>query len=129
MISADLNTILPELLLSVYAMLALLGAVYTGKDKLAPALVWLTAAVMAILALLIGTAGSGTTAHAVLNMNKADGGHRKFILVEMMDYADSITAERTRELMMTVERAMANDKELALYLHELMIWEVDEKRG
>ena len=37
-------------------------------------------------------AGSGTTAHAVLNMNKADGGHRKFILVEMMDYADSITA-------------------------------------
>ena len=31
--------------------------------------------------------------------------------------------------MMTVERAMANDKELALYLHELMIWEVDEKRG
>ena len=62
MISADLNTILPELLLSVYAMLALLGAVYTGKDKLAPALVWLTAAVMAILALWIGTAGSGTTA-------------------------------------------------------------------
>ena len=39
-------------------------------------------------------AGSGTTAHAVLNMNKADGGHRKFILVEMMDYADRITAER-----------------------------------
>ena len=32
-------------------------------------------------------AGSGTTAHAVLNMNRADGGHRKFILVEMMDYA------------------------------------------
>ena len=38
-------------------------------------------------------AGSGTTAHAVLNMNKADDGHRKFILVEMMDYAESITAE------------------------------------
>ena len=34
-------------------------------------------------------AGSGTTAHAVLNMNKADGGHRKFILVEMGDYADT----------------------------------------
>ena len=39
-------------------------------------------------------AGSGTTAHAVLNMNKADGGHRKFILVEMGDYADTTTAER-----------------------------------
>lgn len=41
-------------------------------------------------------AGSGTAAHAVLNMNKADGGNRKFILVEMMDYADSITAERVK---------------------------------
>ena len=43
-------------------------------------------------------AGSGTTAHAVLNMNKTDGGHRQFILVEMMDYADSITAERAKRV-------------------------------
>lgn len=43
-------------------------------------------------------AGSGTTAHAVLNMNKSDGGHRKFILVEMMDYAESITAERVKRV-------------------------------
>ena len=43
-------------------------------------------------------AGSGTTAHAVLKMNKADGGHRKFILVEMGDYADSITAERVKRV-------------------------------
>ena len=43
-------------------------------------------------------AGSGTTAHAVLNMNKADGGNRKFILIEMMDYAHSITAERVKRV-------------------------------
>ncbi len=43
-------------------------------------------------------AGSGTTAHAVLNANKADGGNRRFILVEMMDYAESITAERVRRV-------------------------------
>ena len=43
-------------------------------------------------------AGSGTTAHAVLNMNKTDGGNRRFILVEMMDYADSITAERVKRV-------------------------------
>lgn len=48
--------------------------------------------------ILDSLAGSGTTAHAVLNMNKADGGHRKFILVEMMDYADSITAERVKRV-------------------------------
>lgn len=44
-------------------------------------------------------AGSGTTAHAVLNLNKKDGGNRKFILVEMEDYADSITAERVKRVM------------------------------
>ena len=43
-------------------------------------------------------AGSGTTAHAVLYMNKAHGSNRKFILVEMMDYADSITAERVKRV-------------------------------
>jgi adenine-specific DNA-methyltransferase len=43
-------------------------------------------------------AGSGTTAHAVLNLNKADGGNRKFILVEMCDYAENITAERVRRV-------------------------------
>jgi adenine-specific DNA-methyltransferase len=44
-------------------------------------------------------AGSGTTAHAVLNLNKQDGGNRKFILIEMMDYAESITAERVKRVM------------------------------
>ena len=44
-------------------------------------------------------AGSGTTAHAILNLNKQDGGNRKFILCEMCDYAESITAERVRRVM------------------------------
>lgn len=43
-------------------------------------------------------AGSGTTAHAVLNLNKQDGGNRKFILVEMEDYAEHITAERVKRV-------------------------------
>ena len=44
-------------------------------------------------------AGSGTTAHAVLALNKEDGGNRRFILVECEDYADTITAERVRRVM------------------------------
>lgn len=43
-------------------------------------------------------AGSGTTAHAVLNLNKQDGGKRKFILIEMEDYANNITAERVKRV-------------------------------
>lgn len=43
-------------------------------------------------------AGSGTTGHAVLEMNKADGGSRKFILIEMQEYAESITAERLKRV-------------------------------
>lgn len=50
-------------------------------------------------------AGSGTTAHAVLALNKEDGGNRKFILVECEDYADSITAERVRRVINGVPEA------------------------
>ncbi len=50
-------------------------------------------------------AGSGTTAHAVLALNKEDGGNRKFILVECEDYADKITAERVRRVIKGVPKA------------------------
>lgn len=50
-------------------------------------------------------AGSGTTAHAVLELNKEDGGNRKFILVEMEDYANTITAERVRRVIKGVKTA------------------------
>lgn len=43
-------------------------------------------------------AGSATTAHAVLRLNQRDGGHRRFILVELSDYADTVTAERVRRV-------------------------------
>ena len=43
-------------------------------------------------------AGSGTTAHAVLKINAEDGGNRRFILVEMMDYAETVTAERVKRV-------------------------------
>lgn len=44
-------------------------------------------------------AGSGTTGHAVLNLNKRDNGNRQFILVEMDEkIAPEITAERLRHV-------------------------------
>jgi adenine-specific DNA-methyltransferase len=54
-------------------------------------------------------AGSGTTAHAVLDLNKEDGGNRKFVLVECEDYADSITAERVRRVIKGVSNAKDDD--------------------
>ena len=43
-------------------------------------------------------AGSGTTAHAVINLNDTDGGNRKFILIEEKEYCNTITAERVRRI-------------------------------
>jgi NADH-quinone oxidoreductase subunit N len=60
MIQADLNIVLPEILLAIFAMLALIGAVYTGKDKLAPMITWITAAVLVLVAVWIGINGEGT---------------------------------------------------------------------
>ncbi|MBV1903673.1 MAG: NADH-quinone oxidoreductase subunit N, partial [Marinosulfonomonas sp.] len=62
MTSADFSIVLPEVLLAVFAMLALVIAVYTGKDKSAPLVFWLTAAVMAALAAWIGLNGEGSNA-------------------------------------------------------------------
>lgn len=50
------------------------------------------------LTVLDSFAGSASTGHAVLASNLADGGTRKFILVEGEDYADTLTAERVRRV-------------------------------
>ena len=50
-------------------------------------------------------AGSATTAHATLALNKEDGGNRKFILVECEKYADKITAERVRRVIKGVPKS------------------------
>ena len=59
MTSADFQTLLPEIVLALYAMIALIVAVYTGKDKLAATLVWATAGLFVALALYIGAGGAG----------------------------------------------------------------------
>jgi len=51
------------------------------------------------------TAGSGTTGQAVMTLNNADGGNRKFVLIESEDYADTITAERLRRVIKGVPKA------------------------
>ncbi len=45
--------------------------------------------------------GSGTTAHAVINLNREDGGRRKFILVEMGDYFDEVLIKRIKKIIYT----------------------------
>ena len=57
---ADLNIILPEIVISVYAIAALLFTAYTGRDRMAGMLLWLTAALFTVMALWIGTTGQGT---------------------------------------------------------------------
>ena len=62
-------------------------------------------------------AGSGTTAHAILNLNKADNGNRKFILIEMMDYSESITANRLKRVI----SGFNTDLEEVLYDKEITL--------
>jgi adenine-specific DNA-methyltransferase len=50
-------------------------------------------------------AGSGTTAHSVLDLNNEDGGNRRFILVEQENYANKITADRVRRIIKGVKNA------------------------
>ncbi|MFD0978517.1 NADH-quinone oxidoreductase subunit NuoN [Tropicimonas aquimaris] len=57
MTSTDLAIILPEIVLALFAMLALLGAVWTGKDESASTVCWITAAVLVAVAIWISLSG------------------------------------------------------------------------
>ena len=58
-------------------------------------------------------AGSGTTGHAVITLNRSDDGRRKFILVEMGDYFDSVLLPRIKKVTFTPEWKDGKPKRLA----------------
>ena len=60
MIGADLAILTPEIVLSLFAMAGLMGAVYTSKDAITPALTWGTAILFVIMAFYIGVTGQGS---------------------------------------------------------------------
>jgi NADH-quinone oxidoreductase subunit N len=88
MTSADFNTILPEVILAVFAMGALLFGVYTGKDKTAPLLVWVSSALMAVMAIWIGVNGQGTD--VAFNGMFIDDGFSRFAKVVILISAAAI---------------------------------------
>ena len=57
---ADLQILLPEILLSLFAMAALMVAGYTGKDRLASAVTWATVVAMVLLGLWLAMSRTGT---------------------------------------------------------------------
>ena len=87
-IQADLMIILPEILLAVFAMLALIAAVYTSKDKGAPLLVWLTSGLMLALAVWIATNGGGT--NIAFGGMFVDDGFARFAKVVILVSAASV---------------------------------------
>lgn len=58
-------------------------------------------------------AGSGTTGHAVINLNREDGGKRKFILVEMAKYFDRVLLRRIKKVTFTPEWKDGRPKRMA----------------
>jgi NADH-quinone oxidoreductase subunit N len=56
---SDFQIVLPEVIIAVYAMAALLFGVYTGKDKTASLLVWTTSGLFVLMAIWIGAGGDG----------------------------------------------------------------------
>ena len=58
--TGDLSIILPEIVLSIFAMAGLLAGAYGGRDRLGPAMIWTTSALFAVLAAWIGLQGAGT---------------------------------------------------------------------
>jgi len=88
MIQADLNIVLPEVILAVFAMLALMGGVYTTKDKAAPVILWATSLVFVLLAAWIGFSGEGV--NAAFGGAFVDDGFSRFAKVTILLSAAAI---------------------------------------
>lgn len=88
MLSADLGIILPEIILAIYAMLALLGAVYTVKDGAASLLVWVTSGLFLALAVWIGLNGAGT--NVAFNGMFVDDGFARFAKIVILVSAAAV---------------------------------------
>ena len=88
MLSADLGIILPEIILAIYAMLALLGAVYTVKDGAASLLVWVTSGLFLALAVWIGLNGAGT--NVAFNGMFVDDGFARFTKIVILVSAAAV---------------------------------------
>jgi len=105
MTSVDLSIALPEILLSLWAMVALMAGAYFGKDRLATALTWATVAVLILLGIMVGVQSpEARTAFGGLFVDDGFGRFAKMVilfsgaavLVMGMDYLE-------RAKMMTFE--------------------------
>jgi adenine-specific DNA-methyltransferase len=72
--------------------------------------------------------GSGTTAQAVMELNREDGGNRKFILVEQLEYVDTITTERARKVIEKVREVSFIRLDLAQW-NELFVKKVRKSKS
>ncbi len=82
MISSDINIVLPEILLAVFSMAALMFAVYTKKDDTAPLVTWATAGAM--IAIAVWIAFSPMDNRAAFNGAFIDDGFSRFAKVLML---------------------------------------------
>ena len=77
----------------------LFGSNFYGYSKLHELIMYLLSFLKAKNILVVDFfAGSGTTAHAVINLNREDGGRRKYILVEMGDYFETVLLKRIKKV-------------------------------
>jgi len=88
MISADISTVLPELVLAVFAMAGLLFGAYTGKDKTAPLLIWASAILFLVVALWVGLSGAG--AETAFGGAYVDDGFARFAKVVVLVSAAAV---------------------------------------
>ena len=90
MTHADFSLVLPEFLLAVFALGALLVGVYTGKDAIARPILWATCAVFLVLALMIGLGAnsSGTAFHGMF----VDDAFARFAKVTILVAAAAVLA-------------------------------------
>jgi|688.fasta_scaffold52207_2 adenine-specific DNA-methyltransferase len=71
--------------------------------------------------------GSGTTAHAVLELNKEDDGNRQFIITEQLDYIETVTSKRIQKVIEQINDGNFVYLELKKY-NQIFIEQIEEAK-
>ncbi len=87
MMSADIQTLLPEVILALYAIAALMAGAFLGKDRMAPLLVWVTGGVLVLMAVWVG---SGTGTHSAFTGSFVDDRFARFAKVMILVSAAAV---------------------------------------
>ena len=113
-LSEVIQILLPEITLSIFAMIALLGAVYGGKDKVSSAVLWCIVTMFSVIAIYVSLQGGETL--TAFGGAFIDDPYSRFLKVVILLSASAVLIMSQEFLKLKIDQFLKNSCFVVLYL-------------